>query len=255
MTEFYLFNKPYSFTPNQVKKDKEIGFIIIHGFTSTTSSVMYLAEKLAQQNYHIEVPALCGHGSTPDCLKNITWDVWIEDIQEAWFKLRKRVDNIYLIGLSMGGTLALNFSIKVPFISGVILINHALYLNSIKYKLVPIFGIFKNYAKGIGSDILDKTQEEIAYKKIPIKAIEQLLELCSDTEEKLFLVNSPILIFKSVKDHIIPIKTAETTFRNLKCSKKRLITLYNSAHVATMDFDKDLIIQETLNFVNNIAST
>ena len=250
MNGLHRYNRNYSFTPNN-EIDRQIGFIVIHGFTSTTSSMLYITERLVSLGYHAELPTLSGHSTEPDDLRLVKWELWIDDVQRSWFQLRKRVDKIFLIGLSMGGTLALNFSAKIPFISGIVLINHALFMNQLKYRVTPFLKNFIGYAKGIGSDILDSNEREITYDRIPLVAIEQLLDLCKDTEEKLFLIKSPVLILKSIRDKVIPVHVAETTFRKLRVENKRLISLYNSAHVATQDFDKDIIVEEIERFVAN----
>jgi len=113
MSNLSKYNKYYSFTPDS-ENDKQMGFIVIHGFTSTTSSMLYIAERLVKLGYHVELPMLSGHGTIPDDLRKIKWEHWVNDVQKSWFQLRKRVDSIFLVGLSMGGTLALNFSTKIP---------------------------------------------------------------------------------------------------------------------------------------------
>jgi len=251
LNNYSKYKKDYSYTPAINNADQQIGVILIHGFGSTTDSMLYLATQLSELGFHVELPTLSGHASDPDDLIDVKWENWIDDIQQAWLKIRKRVDKIYLVGISMGGTLALNFSTKIPFISGIVLINHALFMNHLKYKFTPFLKSIIADTKDFGSEttsILDSSVTVINYDKIPLIAIEQLLNLCKDTEEKLFLVKSPVLIFKSIKDKVIPINVAETTFRKLKTTNKRLVSLYNSHHVATQDFDKELILEEMTKF-------
>ena len=250
MISLIKYKKDYSFIPPD--SDKQIGVILIHGFTSTSDAMLYTAEKLSESGFHVELPTLSGHATEPDDLIDTKWEYWIEDVHKAWLKMRKRVDKIFLVGLSMGGTIALNLSTKLPFISGIVLINHALYMNHLKYKFAPFLKNIIGYTKGIGSDILDKNVQEIAYEKIPIVAIEQLLDLCRDTEDKIFLVKTPVLIFKSLKDNVMPVNVAETTFRKLRVAKKKMKSLHNSCHVATQDFDKDLIIEDMKRFFQEI---
>jgi carboxylesterase len=59
----------------------------------------------------------------------------------------------------------------------------------------------------------------------------------------------PILIFKSKEDHVIPRVSAIYTFKKIGSSQKELIWLENSYHVATMDFDKDLIAEKSIKFM------
>jgi len=44
------------------------GFVLLHGFTATTTEVKPLAERLHHEGYTISAPLLPGHDSHPDDL-------------------------------------------------------------------------------------------------------------------------------------------------------------------------------------------
>jgi carboxylesterase len=51
----------------------------------------------------------------------------------------------------------------------------------------------------------------------------------------------------------VPPVNAEYILNRLGSEQKRILWLENSYHVATLDNDKDLILQESLNFINGLV--
>ncbi len=235
---------PFSFTG-----DSPIGVLVIQGFTGTTSSVYYLGKCLAEKGYNVEGPRLSGHGTKWQDLNKVKYTDWIRDVEDAMEKLKKRSKRVYVAGLSMGGTLALYIAEHHPEVSGVILVNHAILLHDPR---LPLLGILKYFIKStpaIGSDIKDPTQKEIAYDRTPTAGAHEMVKLLSIVRKDLSKVTAPTLIFKSREDHVVPIDNAEYTLERIYSKRKELIWLENSYHVATMDFDKNLICDKTAEFI------
>ena len=53
--------------------NKEIGVVLVHGYTGSPSSMRPWAEYLNQQGYTVRVPLLPGHGTKPEDLSEIKW--------------------------------------------------------------------------------------------------------------------------------------------------------------------------------------
>jgi carboxylesterase len=70
-----------------------------------------------------------------------------------------------------------------------------------------------------------------------------MLKLIKSVKMDWHKLTQPIIIFKSKDDHVIPIVSAQWTYDNLNSKTKKLVWLDNSYHVATMDYDKDIIIE------------
>jgi len=77
----------------------------------------------------------------------------------------------------------------------------------------------------------------------------ELQKLLKHIREKLRKVHKPLLIFKSKEDHVIPLENVDYTLRNVSSKEKEVIYLENSYHVETMDYDKDLICEKTVDFI------
>jgi carboxylesterase len=236
--------EPFSFSA-----DSKVGVVVIQGFTGTTSSVYYLGKCLADKGYNVEGPRLTGHGTKWQDLNNVRYTDWINDVEKAFDKIKKRAENIYVAGLSMGGTLALYLAEHHQDIKGVILINHAILLHDPR---LPFLGVLKYFIKStpaIGSDIKDPSQKEIAYERTPTAGAHEMVKLLSVVRIDLSKVTAPTLIFKSKEDHVVPLDNAEYTLERISSKNKKIIWLENSYHVATMDFDKDLICEKSAEFI------
>lgn len=93
------------------------GVLLLHGFTTSPYSLRALAEVLAQEGYYVLALRLPGHGTTPGALSQIDWQAWqeatrfgVEMVQQEMAK-HQRSDFI-IGGVSMGGTLALNYTLE-----------------------------------------------------------------------------------------------------------------------------------------------
>ncbi len=64
-------------------------------------------------------------------------------------------------------------------------------------------------------------------------------------------ISQPFLIFKSIEDHVIPKISATYTMKKLGSKDKELIWLDNSYHVAPLDYDKELIVKKSIEFIEN----
>ncbi len=233
--------------------DSEVGILVSHGFTGSTSSVIHLAGKLAEAGYNVECPRLSGHGTRWQDIRKVKAEDWLQDLEGALANLKARCQTVFVMGLSMGGTLVLRLAQRDPSIRGVVLINHALVFES---RLVPLAGLLKHVVASvpsIASDIKDPDQKEIAYDRTPTAGVHQLYRLARMVRRDLPRTTQPLLIFKSREDHLVSIRNAEVTYREAGSSEKELVWLENSYHVATMDFDKDLIATRCVEFVKHLT--
>lgn len=241
--------------PKSFETTSDVGILLIHGFTGTTSGMKSLMDYFISLNYNIECPRLSGHGTKKEDLIGVKYGDWISDAETAYYTLKKRAKKIFVIGLSMGGALTLILASKFKDIKGIVLINNALVYNfgmDVQFKLIPLLRFVIKNAKGVASDIKDPNEKEIAYYEIPIEGAKQFYETLKRAKKVLNEIRTPALIFKSLEDHVIPIKSAKYTYNKINSLQKELIWLNNSYHVATMDYDKNIIIEKSAKFIDNI---
>ena len=227
----------------------EIGLLISHGFMGTPQSVRFIGEQLANLGYTVLAPRLSGHGTDYHDLEKRNHEDWFASLEEGYQTLKKRCTKVFVIGQSMGGTLSLWLAKKYPEIAGITLINAALSIPSLEYlqnQSTPRF-IDEDYP-----DIKDRRVNEITYKKAPIKAIHELQNLMNRTPAILKSIHCPLLGIKSAIDHVVPPKNTDFILANIHSKNKQLLVLENSYHVASMDFDKNKIVDSCHRFVQEI---
>src|SRR5829696_8092494 len=81
--------------------------LLIHGFTGTPKEMRWMGEYLNQQGYTCLGVRLTGHATHPEDMIRSRWTDWVASVEDAYHLLCGLTDDIFLVGLSMGGILAL----------------------------------------------------------------------------------------------------------------------------------------------------
>lgn len=223
------------------------GVLVIHGFTGSTQSMRPIAYALHNEGFTISMPRLKGHGTTAEDMSTTGHKDWIESVEEAYKQLKEKVENIFVLGLSMGGTLALYIAEKYD-IKGIITVNAAIQMPD-EFVQLAFNPLVPDYIDGIGSDIKKEGMREWAYPQTPKKSIAEIASLCELVRNKLGEIKTPIIIFKSKNDHVVPPENQNYIFNHIGAMDKTFIELENSYHVATLDNDSELIIKAATKFI------
>ncbi len=236
--------EPFAFEGN------DIGVLVQHGFTGCTQSMLPLGKHLADAGFTVVGPRLPGHGTTPKDMSTRSWQEWADTADDALQDLLARCRKVFITGLSMGGTITLYLGEKYgDRIAGLMPINAAVFMNPVLMALVPAVKYLVPYIPGVGSDLKNPDVQELAYKKIPLRAVDELRKFMRVTKDGLQKVTQPILIFSSREDHEVPPKNQPFILNRVASWEKELVMLENSYHVATLDNDKDLIFQREVEFI------
>ncbi len=234
----------------------EIGVLVLHGFTGTTQSMFFLGQYLVEKGgFTVIGPRLKGHGTDPADMAQTTAEDWVRSAEHALQKLQPRCKKIFVTGLSMGGTLALYLAATYPrLFAGAAPINGAVFLNNPGLAGLA-FGIgLPATVAGVGSDIKQPGIVELAYPVVPVPAVRQIYGLMGATRDLLPAITCPMLIFQSREDHVVHPENAPFIFERISSIDKSLVWLEKSYHVATLDYDKEFIAEELLEFVQRLAA-
>jgi carboxylesterase len=109
------------------------------------------------------------------------------------------------------------------------------------------------FGKSVGNDIKRKGVTEYSYDKLPYRGIYQLLTMLKLTRAALPMVKLPMQLFHSFDDHTLPVSNTEIIMREIGSSNKSRIELLNSFHVATIDYDSELIFANSLTFIEGLS--
>ncbi len=236
--------------PISLKADSDIGVLVSHGYSSTPLSMQYYCKALNEAGFHVECPILAGHADNWQKMDRYKWTDWLNDLENALSILEKRAKTIFVSGLSMGGALVLLLSQKYQDrFKGVIVINNSGLYDDIRLKMISFLKYFIKTGDGVCSDIKNPDEIEIGYAKLMTKSVEQFIILNNTMIKGLPLVKIPALIFKSLEDHVVPVRSSKAVYDKISSIDKEIIYLTNSYHVATQDFDKDIIFEKAIDFI------
>jgi carboxylesterase len=79
----------------------------------------------------------------------------------------------------------------------------------------------------------------------------QLLKMLHYTRKRLHMVTAPMLLFHSVDDHTLPVTNTEIVMKGVGSREKQRIELVNSFHVATLDYDQEIIFENSRLFIES----
>lgn len=207
---------------------------------------------LADRGLSVVAPRLPGHGTTWEDLETTTWNDWEREAEAALLDLSGRCSSVIAVGLSMGGALVLHLGVKHPDrLRGVAVINTDIRRPSLA--LAPLVRLFTRTAKGVGNDIKRPGQDEIAYERVPIKSAIQLGRFYRTVQQELPSMRAPLLMFSSAEDHVVKPSNSRYVLARVGTTRKELVQLANSYHVATLDYDADLIFERTVEFVRSVS--
>lgn len=236
--------------------DSDHGAVVLHGFTGNPGSVRGLATALAGIGFHVEMPLLPGHGTSVDDMLPTRWADWVGEAEAAYQRLGERVTNVVVVGLSMGGTLTLRLGANHAEIAGLVCINPVT-----QPQTTEITEMLRGLADGgtavlpgIGSDIADPDAHENAYDGTPIEPLlSMLLDGVEPLSNEYAQMHVPLLLMNSPQDHVVEPAHAEFLADRYGGPVER-ITLERSYHVATQDYDKELIVEATSKFATRVVS-
>jgi len=231
-----------------------IGVLLSHGFTGSPASMKPWAEHVAAQGYAVSVPRLPGHGTTWQEMNKTTWADWYGELERAFQALANQVDTVVVCGLSMGGALALRLAADHPDrVAGLVLVNPAVDTERKDVKLLPVLKHVIPSMPGIANDIKKPGVTEHGYTKTPLRAADSMFQAYKVLRAELGQVVCPILLFRSVEDHVVDPSSARAIRGAVGSGDVREEMLENSYHVATLDNDAPQIFEGSVAFIERVA--
>lgn len=117
-------NCPFELKPSTPTKK---GVLLIHGLFDSPYTLRDLANHLVTQGFLVRSVLLPGHGTVPGDLLTVQYEEWLKAVNFGIQSLAKEVEDIYLLGYSLGGAAATYFALQnEPAIKGLILFAPAL---------------------------------------------------------------------------------------------------------------------------------
>jgi carboxylesterase len=243
--------EPFAF-PGGDGPDGRTGVLLVHGFTGTPMSMRPWGEHLAAEGFAVRCLLLPGHGTRWQDANASTHDQWTTTVDNAFDELAATCDRVFVAGLSLGGTLATRLAeVRPDDVAGVVLVNPALLTQRVDAKLLPMLARITPSWAPIASDIKKPGVTELAYPKLPTRAMMQVRALWTLTRADLARVTAPVIVFHSVEDHVVEPVNSEILLAGIGSSDKTEVLLEDSYHVATLDNDAPKIFAGSVDWIRD----
>ncbi len=233
--------------------DGDVGVLVLHGYTSSPYGMRGLAEHLAAAGHRVELPRFPGHGTHWKDLAKTTWRDWAREAIGALEVLGSQTRQQVVVGLSMGGALALHLAETRDDVAGIVLINPAVSTSNPVAKLVPFLKFVVPSVAGLGNDIALEGADEQPYDRNPVRSQASVLELMGMVRDGLDRVTCPTLVFTSRQDHVVEPANGQQIMDGIAASDREQVWLERSYHVAQLDHDAPEIERHTLEFITRIT--
>jgi carboxylesterase len=230
-----------------------LGVLVLHGFTGNPQSMRPQADALADEGYTVELPLLPGHGTSVEDMVPTRFADYADAAEEAFLGLAARCDDVAVVALSMGGTLACMLAECHPEIRGLVLVNPFVDppAESFRDVLRGLLEAGTEVAPGLGSDIAKEGPVESAYAGSPVAAALSLFEGIDSVAAGLDRITCPVLLLSSRQDHVVPSSSGDLLMAKVAGPIER-VWLERSYHVATLDYDAELVVTRTVDFVGDV---
>lgn len=233
-----------------------IGIVLVHGFTGSPDSTVPWAKYLNERGFTVNAIRLPGHGTTWQDANTKKLADLEAAVDAAVSDMGTRTDKVFLMAQSFGCALALGQAAAHPdAIAGLVLVNPWVRADGVaswQKHLAPVQRLIPYLTKslpGVASDIADPDQVELGYDRIPVVLVAEALNQCfSALRSRLHKVTAPIQLDISVTDHVLAPNNAELIRAQVRSPIDEVV-LHRSYHVATLDYDAELIFSRSVEFI------
>jgi carboxylesterase len=231
-----------------------VGALLCHGFTGTPQSLRPWGEYLASQGLTVSLPLLPGHGTRWQDMQLTIWEDWYAELDRAFVALTERCNQVFIMGLSMGGALVLRLAEQHgSAVTGLVLVNPSVLAEDPRLLLLPVLRRVLSSLPGVAGDIKKEDVTEIAYDRVPLKAVYSLTHLWRTVQAGLPKVTQPVLLFRSPADHVVPPASSALILAKISSTDVEERLCHDSFHVATLDNDAERIFKGSAEFVRRLT--
>jgi carboxylesterase len=227
--------------------DQTTAIMLLHGFTATTVEVRPMAQFLNDQGFAVAGPLLPGHGVSPEELSQTKFSDWISAVETTYQDLKRKHQNIIVLGESMGGLCALWLAAQHPEITGVLVFAPALNIHNLwQTRLIWPFVQYKH------KTIIDLTSPWQGFNVVPLRAAAQLHKFQQLIKRKLPEIQQPIIVFQGKLDKTIDPLSSVEVIEWVSSEDKELVWLEDSSHCILLDKQMELVKRLSLEFIQKI---
>ena len=227
----------------------DCGVLLIHGFTGSPAEMGLLGEFLHTKGYTVLVPRLSGHGTSVEEMADTNWAHWYRTVEDAYHILKSICSRIIVIGLSMGGLLALKLGTEYP-VDKIVSLSTPIFIVDKRLDLLPVYRMFRKFVPKRRKKYADVAPKyTVGYEFTPLRSLSSLLKLIQHVDTLLPSVAVPTLIIQGRHDHTVQARSGQYIYDHIGTKEKKLIWLDKSGHIVTIDIERERVFGYIADFI------
>ncbi|WP_322051892.1 alpha/beta hydrolase [Paraburkholderia bannensis] len=242
--------------------------LLLHGLSSSPIELRYLARYLQNEGFTVCAPLIEGYsaGSSEQ-----TMEQWVESAAREFDALAARYERVSIIGLSIGGALAMRLVRERPSAQSLVLLSLTLAYDgwaipwyrflldwayytpmrhTYRYRESEPFGV-RNEAlrKKIARAMQRNSFSEVGPSTISLPALHQALRLARAARKDVAAIENDTLVIHAIDDETSSPRNPRYVIDNIGANFLRTLWLDDSYHMITSDNEREIVARETTLFL------
>jgi carboxylesterase len=238
----------------------ETGCLLVHGFTSMPDEMRPLTDHLHAAGHTVLGLRLPGHATQPADLQRLRYPDWLAAVEDGIAILRGTTSQIFLVGQSLGGILALIAASRLS-VHGVIALSTPFNPDArppgIFIRLVSLVNPY--IKKGVSHEdshplATRREKDYPAYPIYPSRVVLQFTQLQRDLAEALPRIRIPVLLIQGTADNFIPPDSMLELYSHLNHTTRQIFWLKDAHHGIALDANRQPALEQAAAFIQHITN-
>ena len=235
---------------DEIGDQMKTGVLFLHGFSGGPYEVQPFADYIKEQtDWVVSIPTFSGHGKAEHlAMKGYKAEHWLMEAEIAYRELFKQVDEVIVVGFSMGGVIAMYLAVRYK-VKKLVLLSAAAKYVSPRQLIKDIRIIVQDMVHHRLEENELFTRYKFKLKNVPLSATVEFMEVVQKTKAYIPQITCPTFIVQGALDGIVPSNTAQLLFDQISSPEKYMYISKSGKHHICYSEDCDQWFEEVYRFL------
>lgn len=225
-----------------------LGVLAIHGFSGGPYELEPFTDYIvAHTECIVDKVTLSGHGEHLDLIGRKYTD-WLMDAELAIRRLQKRVDEVIVVGFSMGGLIAMYLAKRYKVKKLVLLSAAEKYVSPVQLTR-DLHVVVNDALHGLLKENSMYQMYKPKLRNVPLQAVVEFLKCVRTVEPYIAHLKMPVFIVQGQLDEIVPSSSAQYLYNKIGSMQKYVYMSESGKHMICYSEDRELWFEQVVDFM------